>query len=151
MSLPTPQPAAAMAEVPLWRLHLLRATYLLISVGLALTFGPALLAAEPGWAQRQGATASLLAGVACLSVLGLRYPLQMLPVLMFEGVWKLIWLLAVGWPLWRDGRVTPTLESNTVECLAGVALVAAVLPWRHVWQRYVRQAGDAWRRPRAGG
>ncbi len=143
--------APAMRDVPLWRLHLLRATYLLISVGLALTFGPALLAAEPGWAQRQGATAALLGGVACLSVLGLRYPLQMLPVLMFEGVWKLIWLLAVGVPLWHGGHVTPALESNTVECIVGVVLVAAVLPWRHVWRQYVRQAAEPWRRPAAGG
>jgi len=134
-----------MTDVPLWRLHLLRATYLLISVGLALTFGPDLLQPEPDWAVRQGATASLLAGVACLCALGLRYPLQMLPVLVFEAVWKLIWLAAIGWPLWRAGRMTPTLESNAVECVVGVVLVALVLPWRHVWQRYVRQPGERWR------
>lgn len=151
-SLPLPCPSPKRHEsltpiddVPLWRLHLLRALYLLISVGLALTFGPDLLDPGPDWAQRQGSTAALLAGVGCLCLLGLRYPLQMLPVLMFEMVWKLIWLLAIGWPLWRAGAGTPTLASNAVECAVGVALVALALPWRYVWQRYAVQPAERWR------
>lgn len=134
-----------MNDVPRWRLHLLRATYLLISLGLALSFGPDLLNPSPDWARRQGSTAALLGGVACLCALGLRYPLQMLPMLLFELVWKLIWLLAIGWPLWRAGLATPAVLSNAVECAAGVALVALVLPWRHVWRQYGVQPAERWR------
>lgn len=134
-----------MTPIPLWRLHLLRATYLLISMGLALTFGPELLHPEPGWAQRQGAAAALLAGVGCLCALGVRYPVQLLPILMFELVWKLIWLVAIGAPLWRAGHATPALASNAIECAVGVALVVMVLPWGHVWQRFAVQPAERWR------
>ena len=41
-------------------------------------------------------------------VLGLRYPLQMLPLLMFEFVWKAIWLIGYGLLQWSSGQLSPT-------------------------------------------
>jgi hypothetical protein len=134
-----------MHEVPLWRLHLLRAAYLLIAVGLLLSFGPLLLAPGIEWAQHKGDTAALLGGLACLCLLGVRHPLRMLPLLMFELVWKVIWLLAIGRPLWRAGAVTPAVHETTVAVAVGVLLMLAVLPWRHVWRHYVRQPAERWR------
>lgn len=134
-----------MTDAPLWRLHLLRATYLLIAVGLGLSFGPLLLAPSVEWAQRKGDTAALLGGLACLCLLGVRYPLQMLPLLMFELVWKAIWLLAIGWPLWRAGAVTPAVHESALAVAVGVVLMLLVLPWRHVWHHYVAKAAECWR------
>jgi hypothetical protein len=45
-----------MTEVALWRLHLLRAFYLLVTVGTALNFGPLMLQHSPEWALRKGET-----------------------------------------------------------------------------------------------
>ncbi len=42
----------------------------------------------------RGVVSSLLAAMSLLVVLGLRYPLQMLPLLLFELVLKSIWLIA---------------------------------------------------------
>ena len=67
-----------MNDVPLWRLNLLRAFYLLVCVGLALNFGPLMFQHSDLWAQRKGETAALLSGLAILCVWGLRYPLQLL-------------------------------------------------------------------------
>ena len=92
-----------MNDVPLWRLNLLRAFYLLVTVGLALTFGPSMFQHSDLWAQRKGETAALLSGLAILCVWGLRYPLQMLPLLVFELIWKTVWLAAIAYPLWLAG------------------------------------------------
>lgn len=69
----------------------------------------------------------------------------MLPLLMFELVWKLIWLLAYGLPAWWAGRLTPVTADDLFNTLFGVILMPLVIPWGYVWRRYVRQPADRWR------
>jgi len=134
-----------MNDVPLWRLHLLRAFYLLVTLGLAVNFGPSMVQHSDLWAQRKGETAALLSGLAIACVWGLRYPLQMLPLLIFELIWKAVWLLAIAYPLWRNGAITPGVEGTAVACLAGIVLTPLVLPWRHIASHYFRKPAERWR------
>ena len=101
------------------------------------------LGASDGWAF----TACLLAALSLLSAMGLRYPLKMLPLLLFELAWKLIWLARVALPLWRAGKVDDALVGNTV-ATAAVVLVAVAIPWRYVVAQYIRAPGDRWRASR---
>ena len=52
-----------------------------------------------------------------LSVLGLRYPLQMLPLLLWELVWKTIWLIVVAAPLWSAGSMDEATRSTAFAVL----------------------------------
>lgn len=139
-----------MTEVSLFRLYVLRATYLLIAGGLAATIWPSLVSHTAAWPLMSSVVAALLGGVSLLALLGLRYPLQMLPILIFELVWKLIWLIAVALPLWSAGQIDPRTMQTVIDCLFGVILVPVVLPWRHVIARYVRQPGERWKPTAAG-
>ena len=97
-----PMPEGAVdREVSLTRLYVLRATYLLLIVGLGSFIVPQLLSHEP---LARGVIPSLLGAVWLLAFIGLRYPLQMLPLLMFEFAWKTVWLLDFG--LSNGRRVT---------------------------------------------
>src|SRR3981189_2385837 len=80
-------------EVSVARLYVLRATYLLLVVGLGALIVPPLIDHAP---MARGVIPSLLGGVWLLAFIGLKYPLQMLPLLMFEFAWKSIWMLAYG-------------------------------------------------------
>src|SRR5580692_7208355 len=94
----TVSPSAAApieSEVSLARLYVLRAMYLLLVIGGAIVFLPQLIGHEP---TARGVISSMLAGVWVLACFGLRYPLQMLPLLLFELVWKTIWLIDYGLP-----------------------------------------------------
>ena len=93
-----------MTEVSTFRLYLLRATYLLIVVGLGISIWPDLIHHAIAGDPTPRATPSLLAGVCVMAALGIRYPLQMLPLLLFELAWKSIWLIAVGLPLVRPSN-----------------------------------------------
>ena len=84
------------------RLYVLRATYLLLVVGLGATVVPVLFSHEP---MARGVIPSLLGAVWLLAFVGLRYPLQMLPLLLFEFVWKAIWLIAFGLPQLSSGQL----------------------------------------------
>lgn len=132
-------------DVPLWRLHLLRAFYLLVTVGLTQLFGPLMLQHTDLWAQRKGETASLLSGLAILCLWGLRYPLQLLPLLIFELIWKTVWLIAIAYPLWRAGAITPSVAETAFACTMGVVLTPLVLPWRYIVHHYFRKPGQRWR------
>jgi len=134
-----------MNDVPLWRLNLLRAFYLLITVGLAVTWGPGMLGHTDSWAQRQGVLGSLMIAVSVVCLLGLRYPLQMLPLLIWELTWKTIWILVIGYPLWLNDAVTPGVAANFFACLMGVVLTPLVLPWRYIAHHYFRKPAERFR------
>jgi hypothetical protein len=83
-------------EVSAFRLYLLRAMYLLIVVGLGFQIWPGILHPPKDLEHMRGVVRSLLGAVSLLAVVGIRYPLKMLPLLFFELVWKSIWILAIG-------------------------------------------------------
>jgi hypothetical protein len=129
-------------EVSLVRLYLLRATYLLLIVGLGAMIVPQLIDHAP---IARGVIPSLLGAVWLLAFIGLKYPLQMLPLLMFEFVWKTIWLLAFGLPQWSVGQTPPTFTEDFQSIAFGVILMPIVIPWGYVYRRYIRQPATRWR------
>jgi hypothetical protein len=132
-------------EVSLWRLYALRATYLLIAVGLGIDIWPAIIYHAKPWELWQGVVCSVLGAVSALALLGIRYPLKMLPLLFFEMVWKSIWLIVVALPLWSAHQPMDAKTSETVlACLMGV-IFPIVVPWRYVVANYVTLRGDRWR------
>jgi hypothetical protein len=138
------QGAATVPPVPLVRLYLLRAGYLFLGGGLAAWKWPLFIHHGTPWTPMEGVVNCMLAGLSIVALLGLRYPLQMLPVLLFESAWKLIWLTAVALPLWSTHRMDPVTRQLAGECLL-VVVILAVIPWRHVMRRYVLARGDRWR------
>ena len=129
-------------EVSLVRLYVLRATYLLLVVGLGALIVPPLIDHAP---MARGVIPSLLGGVWLLAFIGLKYPLQMLPLLMFEFAWKTIWLLAFGLPQWSAGQMPPTFAEDFQNIVLGVILMPIVIPWRYVYRHYIRQPAARWR------
>ena len=134
----------AAAPVSLRRLYALRAGYLFIGVGLALEKWPLFLQRDTPWPLMTGVVTCMLTAMSLLALLGVRHPLAMLPVLLFESAWKLIWFAAVALPLWRSGQVDAAAQQLAVMCSL-VVVVLAVIPWRHVVAQYVVRRGDRWR------
>ena len=142
VSASTTAPYTVDSEVSLARLYVLRATYLLLVVGLgALTLPPLLSHAQ----MARGVIPSLLGAVWLLAFVGLRYPLQMLPLLMFEFVWKTLWLIDFGLPQWFSGQPPPTFAEDFQAIAMGVLLMPLVIPWGYVYRHYVKQHADRWR------
>ena len=128
-------------DVSLFRLYVLRAMYAVLVVGLGAMIVPEILSHE---LTSRGVIPSLLGAVWLLAFLGLRYPLEMLPLLMFELAWKLIWLIAYGLPQWSSGQTPPTFAEDSFNIGLGVLLLL-VIPWGYVGRRFVKQPGARWR------
>jgi hypothetical protein len=80
-----------------------------------------------------------------LSLLGLRYPLRLLPLLLFELLWKVIWVVASALPMWLGPGLDQYASETLFACLMGVVLVPVVIPWGHVAQHYARAPSEPWR------
>jgi hypothetical protein len=134
------------AQLSLWRLNLLRVGYLFMGGGLAVIKWPLLLDHEP-WGLAEGTKECLLIAMSVLALLGLRYPQRLLPILLFEVVWKLLWLGVVALPLWSDGQLDGATRTQAGTVLL-VVVIMAVIPWPYVFSQYVTARGDPWRRRR---
>jgi len=137
-----PSDTIAEHEVSLVRLYVLRAMYLLLVIGLGAMIVPDIVSHR---LIDRGVIASLLGCVWLLAFIGLRYPLQMLPLLMFELGWKSIWMIAYGLPQWSAGQFPPTFAEDFFNIALGVIVVPLVIPWTYVWRHYVKRPGARWR------
>jgi len=137
--------ARRLPDVTLFRLYLLRALYLLVGVAQGIQTWTAILQHRGPWEFWHGVGLSLLGALTALALLGIRYPVRMLPLLSFELGWKLIWVLAIWLPLWMGHRVDPDTADSAFAIFLGVVLVPLVLPWSYVWKNYVTAPGDRWK------
>ena len=92
------------SEVSTLRLYLLRAMYAFMAVGLALTRWSGILNPPPGISNAGTVVDSVLGAISLLALLGIRYPVKMLPLLFFELLWKVLWVLGWGSPSGRAGN-----------------------------------------------
>ncbi|HEY0380058.1 MAG TPA: hypothetical protein VGC87_24305 [Pyrinomonadaceae bacterium] len=133
-----------MSDISTFRLYLLRAGYLIIAVGLALMIWPGLISPPENLPHMNSVVRSMLGAVSLLSLLGVRYPLKMLPVLFFELVWKTIWILAFGFRLWSTNKLDADTKETLTNCIFGIILVLIVTPWGYVFRHYLKARGDRW-------
>jgi len=136
--------AHAMHDVSLFRLYVLRAMYLFIVAGLGVYLWPGVLDPNKHWELMQGQASCMLAAFSLLCLVGLRYPLQMLPVLLWEVIWKTLWLVLVPLPQWMAGRLDQSL-GPTIFAISLVGLVYLASPWRYVYQNYITAPAERWR------
>ena len=134
-----------MVEVSLFRLYVLRALYAFILIGLLVFVWPGYVKQLPDPPHFKGIALTMLGAFSILCALGIRYPLQMIPVLLWELIWKSMWLLVIALPRWNAGNLDAATSQTVIDCLVGVVLVPLALPWSYVFANYVRRQGDKWR------
>ena len=124
--------------------------YLLIVVGLGIVVWPNVRHRTHPRELMEGTVACMLAVFSALSLLGLRYPLQMLPALQWELLWKTLWLGIVALPQWWSGLVDAAIVPSILAC-SFVVLVYLAIPWRYVVTQYMLHRGERWEAPRRAG
>ncbi|RZT12616.1 hypothetical protein EV649_6971 [Kribbella sp. VKM Ac-2569] len=131
-------------ELTVRRMNVMRLGYALMGVGLAIVKWPIVVQDVRSLPVMEGVVACLLTGMSLLAFLGLRYPVRMLPILLFEVAWKVIWVGTVGIPHLIANDLSTEARGVLINCTV-VVFIVAVIPWRYTWRRYARTPGDAWR------
>jgi hypothetical protein len=132
------------SDVSLWRLYTLRACYLILAAGLGVYEWPSVIHHGSDVAILHGIQLSLLAGLGLTAALGLRYPLRMIPLLLFELTWKAIYLVAFALPLWSAHQINAAAAAD-IKAVLMVVIFLPLIPWRYVLAHYAVQRGDRWK------
>jgi hypothetical protein len=130
-------------DVTLLRLYLLRAVYLGNFLMLGAAVWPGILT-HHGWANPlEGVGVVFWGALSLLSILGVRYPLKMLPLIFLQFTYKLIWVLAVALPRLSTGAPTWYMKPM----LMGAIIEPLLIPWPYVFATFVKKPGDSLAEP----
>jgi len=135
---------ATLSEISLFRLYTLRVCYFVMAAGLGVYIWPVVIHHTSELAIGQGIRFSLLAGLGATAALGLRYPVRMLPILLFELIWKAIYLIAFARPLWSAHQITEAAAED-IRAVLMVVIFIPLIPWRYVFAQYLVKRGDRWK------
>ncbi len=125
--------------VALWRINAIRFLFLLMAVIMGGMFvWPQLLFESADWDVMRGLAKSMLAALAVMSLLGVRYPLQMLPLMLYEMLWKTVWIILIAGRAWMAGKWNADIEALFYDCIV-ISIAFFIVPWRYIWARYVVQ------------
>jgi hypothetical protein len=130
-------------ELSLFRLYTLRLSYFILAAGLGVYVWPNVLHHTSEFTAEHGVQTALLAGLGASALLGFRYPVRMIPLLLFELIWKTIYLVAFALPLWASHQITDAAAED-IKAVLMVVIFVPLIPWRSVLAQFVLSRGDRW-------
>jgi hypothetical protein len=110
----------------------MRFGYAFMGVGLVIVKWPLLIQDAASVPLMDGVVTCLLTAMSLLAFLRLRYPVRMLPILLFEVAWKVLSIAVIAI------LVADDMNAASREVLFNCSLVViiiAVIPWGYVWRR----------------
>jgi hypothetical protein len=89
------------------------------------------------WEPRDAMAWCVWAAFATLAGLGILRPLKMLPILLLEIFYKVLWLIVVAYPLWSTDKLAGSPAEGTTSAFLWVILPIVVVPWGYVFVNYM--------------
>ena len=139
------QPAERYDGVRPINIHLLRLLYILMFLVLGQQTWTHILTHKGTWEPIDAVAWCVWTAFATLAGLGIIRPLKMLPIVLLEIFYKLLWLLMVAYPLWSRGTLAGSPAEEITSEFLWVILPIVAMPWRYAFVHYLYDP-----RPRVG-
>ena len=121
-----------------FRIVLLRFFFLLIVVLLGSEVWTEIFSHKGLWEPLHGVAFSFWAAFSLLAILGLIHPLKMIPLLLVQITYKLIWLIIVAIPLWSANHLKGFPAQGLAEInFKSIFVDLLVIPWPYVLRSYI--------------
>jgi hypothetical protein len=117
-------------------IYLLRLVFILMFFVLGKTAWTHLLTHRGAWDPDNAIAWCVWTAFATLGGLGIFRPLKMLPILLLEIFYKVLWLVMVAYPLWATDRLAGSSAQDTTSAFLWVILPIIAVPWRYVVVNY---------------
>jgi hypothetical protein len=117
-------------------IRLLRLLYGLMFFVLGRQTWTEILTHQGPWVPGDAVNWCVWTAFATLAGLGIIRPLKMLPIILLEIFYKVMWLAIVAYPLWARGALAGSAAEGTTAAFLWVLLPIVVVPWGYVWRTY---------------
>src|SRR5580704_10542576 len=118
-------------------IYLLRLLYVLMFFVLGQVVWTHILTHKGAWQPTDAVAWCVWAAFATLAALGIVRPLKMLPIVLLEIFYKLLWMGLVAYPLWSKGGLAGSAAEDTTAKFLWVILPIVAVPWEYVFVTYV--------------
>jgi hypothetical protein len=118
-------------------IYVLRLLYLLMFFVLGKEVWAHILTHKGAWEPADAVQWCVWAAFATLAGLGILHPVKMLPVVLLEIFYKVLWLALVAYPLWSKGMLAGSPAEDTTVKFVWVILPIVAVPWGYVLATYV--------------
>jgi hypothetical protein len=121
-------------------IYLLRLLYILMFLVLGRSAWTHILTHRGSWEPADAMVWWVWSAFATLAGLGIFRPLKMLPILLLEIFYKVLWLVLVAYPLWSIGKLADSPAEGMTSAFLWVLLPIAAVPWGYLIENYVYKA-----------
>lgn len=118
-------------------IYLLRLLYLLMFFVLGRETWTHILTHQGQWEPTNAVAWCVWTAFATLAGLGIIRPLKMLPIVLLEIFYKVLWLIIVVYPLWSKGTLAGSPAESITSQFLWVILPIVAVPWGYVFVNYV--------------
>lgn len=131
------QPMDRHEGVPRINIYLLRLLYVLMFFVLGKETWAHVLTHQGPWDPTDAVAWCIWTAFATLAGIGIFRPVKMLPIVLLEIFYKVLWLILVAYPLWAKGVLWGSpAEGITVQFLWVILPIVAV-PWAYSFRTYI--------------
>jgi hypothetical protein len=119
-----------------FRFYLLRLYFALNFAALGFQAWSEILTHTGFWEPIHGIAYSFWAAFSLLAILGIIHPLKMIPLLLLQFTYKLIWSIMVAYPIWSAHQL-PADHALTNIMVKGVFIDLLIIPWPYVLRKFI--------------
>ncbi len=122
---------------PRINIYFLRLVYALMFFVLGKQAWSEIIFHEGAWIPGDAVNWCVWTAFATLAGIGIIRPLLMLPILLLEIFYKVLWLVIVAYPLWAKGALWDSPAAGTTSAFLWVVLPIIAVPWGYVFTHYI--------------
>jgi hypothetical protein len=123
--------------VPKINIYILRLMFVLMAVFLGKDSWTHILTFKGTWIPANAMSWCIWASYSVLAILGILHPVKMLPIVMLEIFYKVLWLIIVAYPLWKSNQLIGSPAEGMTNAFLWVLLPIIAMPWKYFFRKYV--------------
>jgi hypothetical protein len=124
-------------------IYLLRLLYVLMFFVLGRITWTHVLTHQGPWEPTNAVAWCVWTAFATLAGIGIVRPVKMLPIVLLEIFYKMLWLILVAYPLWSAGTLAGSPAEEITSQFLWVLLPIVAVPWGYVLANYLYQPKKA--------
>ncbi|WP_461491753.1 hypothetical protein [Pontibacter sp. HJ8] len=123
--------------VPRINIYLLRLLFTLMFLFVSYESWTYILTHTGPWNNAQAAAWCMWGAYSIISFIGIIRPLKMLPIVLFEIIYKITWLAVVAYPLWSNNELIGSPAEGMTRAFLWVVLPIVAMPWRYFFRTHL--------------